>query len=168
MRAGSAQPAYQCVTDMVPYTVVKNHWRTEYETVQQTVMVRQPVTNDVDRQRVVCRPVYDTIEVPRQRVVCKPIHETDYVTQTYTVCKPVQTTQQVTSYCMQLDDPACHGTHRSQVRSLPQRSVRLQDGCPDHLYPRTGDQERGHDHDGSRNGVPARCRFIAPGMSRKS
>ena len=95
------QPAYQCVTEMVPYTVVKNHWRTEYETVEKTVMVRQPVTNYVERQRVVCKPVYDTIEVPRQRVVCKPIHETDYVTQTYTVCKPVQTTQQVTSYCMQ-------------------------------------------------------------------
>src|SRR5271166_5717150 len=82
-----AQPAYQCVTEMIPYTVMKNHWRIEYETVEKTVMVRQPV--------------YDTIEVPRQRVVCKPIHETDYITQTYTVCKPVQTTQQVTSYCMQ-------------------------------------------------------------------
>ncbi len=95
------QPAYECVTEMVPYTVMKNHWRTEYETVTKTVMVRQPITNYVERQRVVNKPVYDTIEVPRQRVVCKPIHETDYVTQTYTVCKPVQTTQQVTSYCMQ-------------------------------------------------------------------
>src|SRR5271157_316007 len=80
-----AQPAYQCVTELVPYTVLKNQWRTEYETVEKTVMVREPITNYVERQRV----------------VCKPIHETDYVTQTYTVCKPVQTTQQVTSYCMQ-------------------------------------------------------------------
>ncbi len=96
-----AQPAYQCVTEMVPYTVMKNHWRTEYEAVTQTVMVRQPITNYVERQRVVNKPVYDTIEIPRQRVVCKAIRETDYVTQTYTVCKPVQTTQQVTSYCMQ-------------------------------------------------------------------
>ena len=95
------QPAYQCVTEMVPYTVYKTKWHTEYETCTKTVMVREPVTNYVERQRVVCKPVYDTIEVPRQRVVCKPIHETDYVTQTYTVCKPVQTTQQVTSYCMQ-------------------------------------------------------------------
>lgn len=95
------QPAYTCVTEMVPYQVVKKHWRTEYETVTKTVMVREPVTNYVERQRVVCKPVYNTIEVPRQRVVCKPIHETDYVTQTYTVCKPVQSTQQVTSYCMQ-------------------------------------------------------------------
>jgi hypothetical protein len=96
-----AQPAYQCVTEMVPYTVMKNHWRTEYETVTQTVMVRQPITNYVERQRVVNKPVYDTIEIPRQRVVCKAIRETDYVTQTYTVCKPVQTTQQVPGYCMQ-------------------------------------------------------------------
>lgn len=94
-------PAYQCVTEMVPYTVMKNCWRTEYETVTKTVMVREPITNYVERQRVVCKPVYDTIEVPCQRVVCKPIHETDYVTQTYMVCKPVQTTQQVTTYCMQ-------------------------------------------------------------------
>ena len=96
-----AMPAYQCVTEMVPYTVMKPVWRTEYETVTKTIMVRQPITNYVERQRVVCKPVYDTIEVPCQRVVCKPIHETDYVTQTYTVCKPVQTTQQVTTYCMQ-------------------------------------------------------------------
>jgi hypothetical protein len=95
------QPAYQCVTEMVPYTVMKNRWRTEYETVTKTVMAREPVTNYTERQRVVCKPVYDTIEVPCQRVVCKPIHETDYVTRTYTVCKPVQTTKQVTSYCMQ-------------------------------------------------------------------
>jgi hypothetical protein len=96
-----SMPAYQCVTEMVPYTVMKTRWRTEYETVSKTVMVRQPITNYVERQRVVCKPVYDTIEVPCQRVVCKPIHQTDYVTQTYTVCKPVQTTQQVTTYCMQ-------------------------------------------------------------------
>ena len=79
----------------------KKKWHTEYETCTKTVMVREPVTNYVERQRVVCKPVYDTIEVPCQRVVCKPIHETGYVTQTYTVCKPVQTTQQVTTYCMQ-------------------------------------------------------------------
>lgn len=96
-----AQPAYQCVTEMVPYTVMRNQWHTEYETVQQTVMVRQPVTNFVERQRMVCKPVYDVVDVPVQRVVCKPIHETDYVTQTITVCKPVQSTQQVTTYCMQ-------------------------------------------------------------------
>jgi hypothetical protein len=95
------QPAYQCVTELIPYTVMKTRWRTEYETVTKTVMARQPVTNYVERQRVVCKPVYDTIEVPCQRVVRKPIHETDYVTQTYTVCRPVQTTKQVTSYCLQ-------------------------------------------------------------------
>jgi hypothetical protein len=94
-------PAYQCVTEMVPYTVYKNVWRTEYETCTKTVMAREPITNWVERQRVVCKPVYDTIEIPCQRVVCKPIHETSYVNQTYTVCKPVQTTQQVTTYCMQ-------------------------------------------------------------------
>ncbi len=95
------QPAYQCVTEMVPYTVYKKQWRTEYDTVTQTVMKRVPVTNYVERQRVVCKPVYDTVDVPVQRVVCKQVQETDYVTQNVTVCKPVQTTQQVTSYCLQ-------------------------------------------------------------------
>jgi hypothetical protein len=99
--AVAPQPAYQCVTEMVPYTVYKKQWRTEYDTVSKTVMTRIPVTNYVERQRVVCKTVCDTIDVPRQRVVCKPIHETDYVTQNFTVCKPVQTTQQVTEYCMQ-------------------------------------------------------------------
>lgn len=95
------RPAYQCVTEQVPYTVYKKQWRTEYDTVTHTVMARVPVTNYVERQRVVCKTVFDTIDVPVQRVVCKPIHETDYVTQNYTVCKPVQSTQQVTTYCMQ-------------------------------------------------------------------
>ena len=94
-------PAYQCVTEMVPYTVMKPVWRTEFEQVTCTVMVREPVTNYVERQRVVCKPVYHTIEVPCQRVVCKPIQETSYVTRTYCVAKPVRTTQQVTTYCMQ-------------------------------------------------------------------
>jgi hypothetical protein len=94
-------PAYQCVTEMVPYPTYKNVWRTEYTTCTKTVMAREPVTNWVERQRVVCKPVYDTIEIPCQRVVCKPVSETNYVNQTYTVCKPVQTTQQVTTYCYQ-------------------------------------------------------------------
>jgi hypothetical protein len=94
-------PAYQCVTEMVPYTTYKKQWHTEYETCTKTVMVREPSTTWVERQKVVCKPVYDTIEIPCQRVVCKPIHETSYVNQTYTVCKPVQTTQQVTTYCWQ-------------------------------------------------------------------
>jgi len=98
----TSQPAWACHTcKQNPYTVYRTKWHTEYETCTKTVMVREPVTNYIERQRVVCKPVYDTIEVPRQRVVCKPIHETDYVTQTYTVCKPVQTTHQVTSYCLQ-------------------------------------------------------------------
>src|SRR3954464_15479352 len=63
------QPAYQCVTELVPYTVYKNHWRTEYEAVTRGVRVGEPVTNYVERQRVVCRRVYDTVEVPRQRMV---------------------------------------------------------------------------------------------------
>ena len=156
VRDGMApQPAYQCVTEMVPYTVMKNHWRTEYETVTQTVMVRQPITNYVERQRVVCKPVFDTIEVPRQRVVCKPIHETDYVTQTYTVCKPVQSDPAGDQLLHATVDPACDGTHRPQVWHLPQRPMRLQDRCHDDLYPCTGREGRGHDHHGSRNTDPA-------------
>ena len=138
-----AQPAYQCVTEMVPYTVYKNECGRSTRPCTKTVMVREPVTNYVERQRVVCKPVYDTIEVPCQRVVCKPIHETDYVTQTYTVCRPVQTTQQVTTYCMQPTTQLVTVPVRPQVRPLPQGSLRLQDRGLHDLHPGAGGQGRG-------------------------
>ena len=55
----------------------------------------------VERQRQVCRPVYDTTYVQRTVTVCRPVSETTTVTQNVTVCRPETTTQQVTDYCLQ-------------------------------------------------------------------
>lgn len=95
------QPAYECVTEMVPYTVMKQRVRIERVPVQQTVMVKQPITQMVERQRVVCRPVYETSYVQRQRVVCRPVYDTTYVTQQQVVCRPVSTTRLVSECVMQ-------------------------------------------------------------------
>ena len=94
-------PAYQCVTEMVPYTVMRNVTRIAFREESVTVMVREPETTWTERPRVVCRPVVDTSTVQRVVDVCKPVFETTYVNQNVTVCRPVSTTRQVTEYCMQ-------------------------------------------------------------------
>jgi hypothetical protein len=96
-----AAPSYQCVTEMVPYTVYKQRKRIELETISETIMVRVADTTYVERQRVVCKPVWDTTYIQRVVSFCRPVHETTVVNQQYTVCKPVSTTRQVTEYCMQ-------------------------------------------------------------------
>lgn len=99
--APAPAPAYQCVTEMVPYTVMKTQRRVDWQPITETVMVREPETTYVDRQRVVCKPVFDTTTVQKRVVVCKPVYDTTTVTENFTVCKPVTTTRQVTEYCMQ-------------------------------------------------------------------
>ncbi|WP_422922947.1 hypothetical protein [Singulisphaera sp. PoT] len=94
-------PAYQCVTEMVPYQVNRVVQRIHMQPVTETIMVKQAQVNFVDRQRTVCRPVYDTTYVPKTITTCRPVSETTMVTQTFTVCKPVTTYRQVTEYCMQ-------------------------------------------------------------------
>ena len=96
-----AAPSYQCVTEMVPYTVYKQRKRIELETVTQTIMVKVADTQYLERQRVVCKPVWDTTYVQREVVVCRPVSQTTVVNQQYTVCKPVSTTRQITEYCLQ-------------------------------------------------------------------
>ena len=95
------QPAYQCVTEMVPYTVYKKVKKTAYNEVTETVMTKVPQTTYTERQRVVCKPVWDTQYVQREVSVCKPVTQTSMVTQQYTVCKPVTTTKQVVEYTLQ-------------------------------------------------------------------
>src|SRR4051812_46884224 len=53
-------PAVQCVTEMVPYTTYRTRTRTEYRPVTETIMVRKANTTFIERQRVVCRQVWDT------------------------------------------------------------------------------------------------------------
>jgi hypothetical protein len=95
------QPAYQCVTEQVPYTVMKTRMKVDYVPETCTVMVKQPVTTYVTKTRTIQRPVYDTTYVTRTYTVQRPVYDTTYVTQTYNVCRPVTTTRQVTSYCLQ-------------------------------------------------------------------
>ncbi|MGE3818617.1 MAG: hypothetical protein AB7I30_04230 [Isosphaeraceae bacterium] len=111
------KPAYECVTEYVPYTVMKKHIRIDWQPVTKTVMEKVPHTTWEDRQRVVCKKVYDTQYVQKQRVVCKkvydtqyvqkqrvickPVYDTQYVTQTYTTCRPETSVQQVLETCMQ-------------------------------------------------------------------
>ena len=61
----ACQPAYQCVTEMVPYTVMRTRTRVEFREETATVMVREPETTWEERQRVVCKPVIDTTTVQR-------------------------------------------------------------------------------------------------------
>lgn len=94
-------PQYQCVTEMVPYTVPRQKVHTEFQTVTETIMVRKPVTTFVERQRVVCKPVFDTQYIQRTVQFCRTIPETTLVDQQYTVCKPVITPQQICEYLLQ-------------------------------------------------------------------
>lgn len=95
------QPAYQCITEMVPYTVMKTVTKVDYVPQTCTVMTREPVTNFVTKTCTYEHPVYETSYVQRRYTVTRPVYETNYVTQNYTVCRPVTTTRQVTEYCMQ-------------------------------------------------------------------
>src|SRR5262245_32624615 len=88
LAAPAPGPSYQCVTEMVPYTVMKTRMRVDYQPVTETVMVRVPETTFVERQRVVCKPVFDTVMVPWRRIVRKPVFDTHVVNQTVTVCRP--------------------------------------------------------------------------------
>lgn len=99
--APACAPAYQCVTEMVPYTVMRNRTRIEFREESVTVMVREADVTWTERPRVICRPVVDTSTVQRVVNVCKPVFETNFVNQNVTVCRPVSTTRQVTEYCMQ-------------------------------------------------------------------
>ena len=148
----TVQPAYECVTEMVPYTVMKKRVRTEYQTVEKTVMVRQPILQTVERQRVVCRPVYDTTYVQQRYQVTRQVVDTTYVDQPVTVCRPVSTTRQVAVNCVQpvsqvVTRPATvkhHGLH-GLCQAL---GGRLRDGGGNLLRADGGVSGRGGDPDG--------------------
>jgi hypothetical protein len=99
--AAAPAPAFECVTEMVPYTVYRQRKRIETRPVTETIMTRVAETTYVERQRTVCRPVWDTTYVQRVVNVCRPVSETTVVNQQVSVCKPVTTTRQVTEVCLQ-------------------------------------------------------------------
>lgn len=88
-------PTTRCVTEMVPYTVMKTRTRMTYEPVQCTITVKEPITQVVERQRVVCRPVYETNYVQRTMRVCRPVYDTQMVPQEVCVRRPVQVAREV-------------------------------------------------------------------------
>jgi hypothetical protein len=88
-------PATRCVTEMVPYTVMKTRTRMTYEPVECTIMVKEPITQVQERQRVVCRPIYETTYVQRTMRVCRPVYDTQMVAQEVCVRRPVQVARQV-------------------------------------------------------------------------
>ncbi|HEY2156210.1 MAG TPA: hypothetical protein VGH33_11310, partial [Isosphaeraceae bacterium] len=65
-------PAMQCVTEMVPFTVNRMVTRTAFREVTETVMAREFDVTYVERQRTVCKPVWDTTTVQRTVTGCRP------------------------------------------------------------------------------------------------
>jgi YTV len=97
----SPAPAFECVTEMVPFTVMKTKTRVDLvPSCTKTVMETKIDTVYDEQIREVCKPVFDTIFVTRCTTVCRPTCETIMVCQPYTVCRPVTATRQVTEFCM--------------------------------------------------------------------
>lgn len=94
-------PAFECVTEMVPCTVMKTRTRVDLVPVCTKTVAETKIDIVYDEQiRPVCRPVFDTVFLTRCYTVCRPVCETTMVCQPYTVCRPVTTTRQVTEYCL--------------------------------------------------------------------
>ncbi len=97
----SPAPAYECVTEMVPFTVMKTKTRVDLvPSCTRTVMETKIDTVYDEQTKEVCKPVFDTIIVTRCTTVCRPTCETIMVCQPYKVCRPVTSTRQVTEFCM--------------------------------------------------------------------
>ena len=94
-------PPLECVTEMVPVTVMKTRTRVDLVPVCTKTVSETKIDIEYDEQlHDVCRPVYDTIFETRCTTVCRPVCETTMVCQPYTVCRPVTTCRQVTEYCL--------------------------------------------------------------------
>ena len=94
-------PAFECVTEMVPFTITKTKTRVDLVPVCTKTIMETKIDTVYDEQiRTVCKPVYDTVFVDRCINLCRPVCETTMVCQSYQVCRPVTTTRQVTEYCL--------------------------------------------------------------------
>jgi hypothetical protein len=99
--APPAAPAFECVTEMVPFTVMKTKTRVDLVPVCTKTVMETKIETVYDEQiREVCKPVFDTVFETRCSIVCRPVCETTMVCQPYKVCRPVTTTRQVTEYCL--------------------------------------------------------------------
>ena len=94
------EPAYECVTEMVPFTVMKSRTRVDLVPVCTKTVMEKKIDIEYDVQtRTACKPVFDTVFQTRCITVCRPVCETTLICQSYAVCRPVTTTRQVTEYC---------------------------------------------------------------------
>lgn len=100
--APTPAPQMQCVTEMVPVTVMKTRTKVDLVPVcTKTVMKTRLETVYDEQTREVCKPVFDTVFQTRCVTVCRPVCETSMVCQTVRVCKPVTTKRQVTECRLQ-------------------------------------------------------------------
>ena len=70
------QPAYRCVTEMVPYTVMKTRTKVDYVPETRTVMgirARDHVRSEDLHGHA---PVYDTKYITRHYTVSRPVYDT--------------------------------------------------------------------------------------------
>jgi hypothetical protein len=96
-----AAPAFECVTEMLPFTVMKSKTRVDLVPSCTKTVMETKIDIEYDEQiREVCKPVFDTVWETRCSVVCRPVCETTMVCQAYKVCRPVTTTRKVTEYCL--------------------------------------------------------------------
>ena len=98
--APPCEPVYECVTEMVPFTVMKTKTKVDLVPVCSKTVMEKKIDIEYDvRPSSACKPVFDTVMQPRCVTVCRPVCETTLVCQQYRVCRPVTTTRQVTEYC---------------------------------------------------------------------
>jgi hypothetical protein len=96
------EPAFACVIEMVPVTVMKTKTNVEFVPIcTKTVMETKIDTVYEEQTQTVCKLVFDTVFEDRCVTVCRPVCETTMVCQPYRVCRPVTTTRHVTEYCVQ-------------------------------------------------------------------
>ncbi len=99
--AAAPAPRFECVTEMVPCTVMKTKTRVDLvPAYTRTVMKTKLETVYEEQTQNICKPVFDTVYETRCVTVCRPVCETTMESQTFRVCRPVTTTRQVTEYCV--------------------------------------------------------------------
>lgn len=96
------EPEYQCVTEMVPCTVLKTKTRVDMVPVcTKTIMkTRLETVYDVQVHHI-CKPIFETVWETRCVTVCRPVCETVMECRQVKVCRPVTTTRQVTECRLQ-------------------------------------------------------------------
>jgi len=99
--APAPAPAFECVTEMVPFTVMKTKTRVDLvPACTKTVMKTKLETVYDEQTRNVCKPVFDIVYETRCVTVCRSICETTMECQPVRVCRSVTTTRQVTECCL--------------------------------------------------------------------